>query len=302
MFKILSLDGGGIRGILTATILERLSLALPNWLDQVDLIAGTSTGGIIALGLAAGMPPTQLKALYYDKGQDIFDSSWLWDIESIDGATGAKYDNKKLKLILESTFGSKVLGDLNKKVVIPTFDLKATTNDGVCWSPRLQHNYLGQCSDINTPVVLAALRTSAAPVYFPSVESFIDGGVVANDPAMAALGIAIEQNNGLDLSNVALLSIGTGKALNSVDGQDHDWGAVEWVTKGKLIDLLLDTNVSLAEIQCKQFLNDRYLRSSPVLPPPPVGLDAWKQKDALVSIGQSSDISGIVTWLSKNWK
>ena len=203
MFKILSLDGGGIRGILTATILERISLALPGWLDQVDLIAGTSTGGILALGLAFGMTPTQLKALYYDKGSQIFDSSWLLNIENIDGAIGAKYDNEKLKAILDTTFGTKLLGDLNKKVVIPTFDLKSQTDKGVCWAPRLMHNYPSTDSDVGTPIVLAALRTAAAPVYFPSVGSFIDGGVIANDPSMAALGTALDNSNGtLDLSNV----------------------------------------------------------------------------------------------------
>ena len=97
------------------------------------------------------------------------------------------------------------------------------------------------------------------------------------------------------------LSLGTGAALNYVDGADHDWGAAEWVTKGKLIDLLLDTNVSLAEIQCKQFLGKRYLRNSPVLPPPPVGLDAWKRRDNLISIGQNDDISEIMTWLNQIW-
>src|SRR5271163_5203479 len=116
MFKILSLDGGGIRGLLTTVLLERLSTAAPGWLDQVDLIAGTSTGGILALGLASGMTPTQLKSLYYDNGAEIFDSSWLWTIENLDGAIGAKYDNEKLRGLLQSTFGTKVMGDLGKKV------------------------------------------------------------------------------------------------------------------------------------------------------------------------------------------
>ena len=85
-YNILSLDGGGIRGLLTAIILERLNLTNPGWLDKVDLLAGTSTGGIIALGLANGLTPTQLRNLYQKKGEKIFDDSWLDDLKDIGGS------------------------------------------------------------------------------------------------------------------------------------------------------------------------------------------------------------------------
>jgi patatin-like phospholipase/acyl hydrolase len=76
-YRILSLDGGGIRGLLSAVILERLERLAPGWLDQVDLIAGTSTGGILALGLAHGVQPAELRKLYFEKGKKIFDDSWI---------------------------------------------------------------------------------------------------------------------------------------------------------------------------------------------------------------------------------
>ena len=104
-YKILSLDGGGIRGLLTTIILERLNLLNPGWLDKVDLLAGTSTGGIIALGLAHGLTPTQLRNLYQMKGEKIFDDSWLDDLKDMGGLTGADYDNKNLKRELKKIFG-----------------------------------------------------------------------------------------------------------------------------------------------------------------------------------------------------
>src|SRR5476649_1962605 len=96
-YRILALDGGGIRGLLTAVLLERLLKQNPNLLNNVNLIAGTSTGGILALGLANGMSPTQLRQLYYDKGHLIFDKSWIRNIQDVGGLAGAKYDNTQLK-------------------------------------------------------------------------------------------------------------------------------------------------------------------------------------------------------------
>lgn len=76
-YRIVSFDGGGIRGLLTTTVLERLDAAVPGWLDRAQLLAGNSTGGIIALGLASGLSAASLSRLYYDKGPVIFDDSWV---------------------------------------------------------------------------------------------------------------------------------------------------------------------------------------------------------------------------------
>ena len=84
--RILSFDGGGIRGLLSLVVLERLDAEVPGWLDSVDLLAGTSTGGTIALGLAHGVPVPTLRALYEDKGPKIFDDSWLDDHHGPDAA------------------------------------------------------------------------------------------------------------------------------------------------------------------------------------------------------------------------
>lgn len=303
MYRILSLDGGGIRGLLTTVVLERLEAKVPGWLDKVDCVAGTSTGGIIALGLAFGMTPAQLRGLYYDRGHEIFDSSWIHSMKEIGGLTGSKYDNEKLRKILEQTFGDTRLGDLKKKVVIPSFDLYATTEQGArCWAPHFMHNFAGPTADVDVRVSLAALRTSAAPTYFPTVGSHIDGGVVANDPAMVAVGQVLDPTN-VDpipkFEDVLVLSLGTGTALNSIAGHDHDWGDLEWVQP--LINLLLDANVSAAEKLCRQLLGERYHRVSPVLPSPPVPLDGVNRRDDLVAFGQQAAIDEVAEWLSERW-
>jgi len=93
-YRVLSIDGGGIRGIITVILLERLSQdpALTGWLDKADLLAGTSTGGLLALGLARGVPLKTIRELYETKGKKIFDDSILRDIVDLGKIIGAKYD------------------------------------------------------------------------------------------------------------------------------------------------------------------------------------------------------------------
>ena len=96
-YRILSFDGGGIRGLLSVILIEKLDIMVPGWRDKVDLLAGTSTGGIIALGLADGFTPGDLRELYYDKSPKIFKDSFLDDIRDLGNVVGAEYSNKNLK-------------------------------------------------------------------------------------------------------------------------------------------------------------------------------------------------------------
>ncbi|MBU0719581.1 MAG: patatin-like phospholipase family protein, partial [Planctomycetes bacterium] len=123
-YRILTFDGGGIRGLLSAVLLRRLAAAVPGFLDKVDLLAGTSTGGIIALGLARGLKPSALVQLYRTNGHRIFDDSWLDDLLDLGRLCGAEYDNRRLRDILRQVLGAQTkLKQLSKRVVIPTFDL-----------------------------------------------------------------------------------------------------------------------------------------------------------------------------------
>lgn len=90
-YRILSFDCGGIRGLLSLILLERLEKALPGWLDKADLLAGTSTGGIIALGLAHGVTVAELRRLYEDCGKLVFDYSWWDDLCDLGKTRGADY-------------------------------------------------------------------------------------------------------------------------------------------------------------------------------------------------------------------
>ena len=217
-YRILSFDGGGIKGIYTARLLDRIAAARPGLLPSVDLFAGTSTGGIIALGLASGLSPGELVDLYDQNGKAIFDASLMREITDLDGLSGADYNNANLERIMAQTFKETLLGDLPKKVLIPAFDLDNyqdpetdhEASDFVrCWKPKFFHNFPEPDSDGEQRVADVALRTSAAPTYFPTAQHYIDGGVVANNPSMAALAQALDSGTGNQpLANIHLLSLG----------------------------------------------------------------------------------------------
>src|SRR6202044_1523102 len=104
-YRILALDGGGIRGLYTAILLDRLSQRVPGFTGRADLLAGTSTGGTLALGLAKGVSLQALIGLYQSNGSDIFSSPLWHEIRDLGDLIGAKYDNDNLIQLIQGTFG-----------------------------------------------------------------------------------------------------------------------------------------------------------------------------------------------------
>lgn len=298
-YRILCFDGGGVRGVYTARLLERLSENVPTTIRNADLLAGTSTGGIIALGLATGLPPAQLVALYRDHAKSIFDRSFTRDLAELYGLEGADFSNRGLKEILTGIFGQHSLAQLTKKVLIPSFQLdnEAKAPDERKWKPKFFHNYSVPDSDGNELAVDVAMRTSAAPIYFPTYQVYIDGGVVANDPSMAALTQALDSGTGAQkLEDVCLFSLGTGTNSAYIPGHDLNWGLARWAKP--LVNLLIDGVMGVAEFQCRRILGRRYFRLQPLLPKP-FALDDAAAVTDLIEYAEQVNISGAVAWLSE---
>lgn len=304
--RVISVDGGGIRGVFTAVVLERLLTSVPKLLDKTDLYAGTSTGGIIALCLAAGKSPTEVRSLYEDKGPEIFDDSWLDDLKDLGGLSGADYNNKNLKKFLQAEFGDSQLKNLGKRVLVSTFDLDNEDPDPKKreWKPKFFHNFKGSDTDGGERLLDVAMRTSAAPTQFPSYQGYVDGGVVANNPSMAALAQLLDPRTtdgaAADLDEIVLLSLGTGTPLQFVKGQDLDWGYAQWVKP--LIKLMLDGSVGIADYQCRQLLGDRYHRLAPKFPPDvAIGSDDVKRIPELIALATALNLQPTLDWLGANW-
>jgi patatin-like phospholipase/acyl hydrolase len=303
MYRILSLDGGGLRGVLTAKLLERLETNHLGFLSQVDLFAGTSTGGVLALGLALGLSPTEMGRLYTEAADKVFADSVWDDIRDLGKLTGADYSNQPLKQAILDLVGEITLGDLPKRVLISSFQLDNNSQTpGVprTWKPKFFHNFPSQNSDAHEKVVDVALRTGAAPAYFPIYQGYVDGGVVVNNPSMCALAQALHpETGGQKLEEVTLLSIGTGIISKYLTEKDADWGLAQWAPH--LLGIVIEGGVGLADYQCRQILGDRYLRIDPVLPVS-MSMDNLEQIPIMQEVGQLEDLRTAIGWLKRYYK
>jgi patatin-like phospholipase/acyl hydrolase len=301
-YHILSLDGGGIRGVLTATLLEQLEEAQPGFLAKIDLFAGTSTGGILALGLAAGLTPAQCRQLYENQGEYIFSNPLARAVEELGNVLGAKYDNAHLKRALNDQFGDKTLDNLPRRVLISSFAVdNSPTDPGVLrnWKAKFFHNYPGPGTDGRERVVDVALRTSAAPTYFPMVGEFVDGGVAANNPSMCALAEALNPAmGGQKIDDIRLLSVGTGQRPRYLTARSVNWGVVEWGPH--LVDLLMEGSNGLGDYQCRQVLGGNYFRLNPALPDA-IGLDDVSRVRQLRDLGATADLTAAIDWVQNTF-
>ena len=291
-YRILSLDGGGVRGAVTARLLERLEAEQPGCLARADLIAGTSIGGILALGLAYGLPPDRCRALLEDNAPLIFPRWFPYNFGWARLARhlfAALYENDELKNALLAEFGERRLADLRARVLIPAFDLDAQyPNQRPRWKAKFFHNFPGADSDGAERIVDVAMRTSAAPTYLPIYERFVDGGVVANNPSMCALAQALHRDTGKQRAeDVVVLSVGTGVDFSRIPQRDVRWGILGWFFgKTKLTGAMVGGVAGVAEYQCRQVLRDRFHRLNP----------AFCDDDALgaVSLDDSDSIPALV--------
>lgn len=301
-YRVLALDGGGIRGLLTSRLLERLEESHPGFLGGIDLFAGTSTGGILALALAAGFTPERISALYRDQGPHIFaDDTILDEVGHLDRLVIADYRNRALRDALGEQFGEMRLGDLQRKVVVSTFDLDSgvVTRAGLrSWKPKFFHNFPEASDDAEQLVVDVAMRSSAAPTFFPTWQGYVDGGVAANNPSMCGLAQALDPNTGGQrLDDVVLLSVGTGASPKWIEG-DHDWGLAEWAPH--LLGIILDGVAGVADFQCRQILGPRYRRIDLVLPRA-IGLDDIGAIPDLGELADAVDLTGSLGWLAEHF-
>lgn len=265
--KILALDGGGTRGIIPATILDLLLKETGNTLfEEFDLVAGTSTGGILATALASGQTTGAVVDMYLNESDDIFYDT-LWD-DMKDGfplfgfagdLRGADYNQRRFEKILYKYFNDKKLEDIRshinggisideeakKWLMVCAFELNPLNTEGrqINYKPKVFHSDFKR--DQNESLFKLCLKTSAGPVYFPIYEGFIDGGVAMNNPAMAAIAFAMNsniQNEGLKnyrlpagekkglnkkIDEIKVLSIGTGTSnLNFIE--EKEIGNGDW--------------------------------------------------------------------------
>ena len=307
-YRVLSIDGGGIRGLVTTVILQRLAAeaGLGSFLDKVDLIAGTSTGGLVALGIARGLDLDEIRGLYELDGPKIFDDSWLDDLLDLGKLRGADYKTAPMRRVFKRVLGeTTTLGQLEKQVLITAFDLDNEHSDENkrMWKPKLFHNFKGKNNDRRELAYEVGLYTAAAPTFFPAVDGYVDGGVYASNPSMCALAQTQDEryfDPPTNMNEVVLLSLGTGTSLFYIRGKALDWGYFQWAKP--LVSLMLDGASGIADYQCHQMLRNRYHRLAPIFPPEvSIPMDDVEKIPYMVDFAESLNLSKTIAWMKKYW-
>lgn len=244
--RILSIDGGGIRGLIPALVLTEIERRCGRPAGQLfDLVAGTSTGAIIACALTRPdpVPAERIAAIYVEEGPEIFDRSLRKTITSAGGLLDERYDDAGLVASLERHLGGVRLSQAEPDILLTVYDLEA--RDSL---------FLDRETDLS--MVDAAHASSAAPSYFEPVRlgdlTLVDGGVFATNPAMCALALATEP---VEL----LVSLGTGAHTRRLRYEDvRDWGQLEWARP--ILDVVFDATADAVDLQAAALLDDAYLR------------------------------------------
>ena len=280
-FKVLTLDGGGVRGYLTILILEKLEKALQrHYNDEVnigqrfDLLVGTSTGGIIATGLAIGKSAKEIRKLYEGLLEKIFSPLHK-------GYIKPKYNQEILKKELETILKDKTFDEVETHLCLTSVDI--ATSKPKFFKSVYKDNYKQRSDE---KLLDAVLATSAAPTFFPLVDTkhsnyLADGGIVANNPAMVGIVDGFQVTK--DLEKIRILSIGTGEIKYmpyDVEKLKEFGGAFSWTLNSKygvdclinkkmiipLIEVLANTQSSLVDAQANYLLGDKFYRINPPLP------------------------------------
>jgi uncharacterized protein len=244
--RILSIDGGGIRGLIPARVLEEIErrCARPTG-ELFDLVAGTSTGAIIACALTKPQPLTaqQIARIYLDEGPEIFDRSLLKVITSVGGLVDERYESDGLLESLRRHLGDARLADATPAILLTAYDLVSRT-------ALLLRN------DDDMSMVDAVHGSSAAPSYFEPARvgalTLVDGGVFATNPAMCAYADA---GTKVEL----LASLGCGEHTRVLPYEKvKNWGRIEWIRPA--LDVVFDGTADAVDFQLGALMGEDYMR------------------------------------------
>jgi uncharacterized protein len=288
--KLLCIDGGGIRGIFSIAILQALEEEVGHSVGELfDIIAGTSTGAIIAASVSLNKSMKEVHESYMLYGEKIFKR------QAKVGLFKSVYSDRSLRHLLKKSFGELEMKDIQKPLLIPAVDI----THGKPFIHRSNFGHPGN-GDLSIKLWDAVLSSCSAPVYFPPNKIgdeylSIDGGLWANNPSLVGLTEAIHYfQKGMD--EIHILSLGTG--LQNIDfttEKEKYWGINEWLpfhfpsmkVTPKLLDLALHLSSESVSYHCQLLLRDQYLRINEELGEE-VPFDEVRYMDVLSELGRNA--------------
>ena len=275
VFRVLSIDGGGMRGYYSAAFLHELYALAGNRFEQPDfdlsknlqMIVGTSTGAIVGVGLAAGLSPERIMSFYSAYGEKIFPQrlpskplGFLWHRRKRINKNG----DSALRNGLVEAFGETTLAEIYRKkriaLVIPTVD--ATTHRG--WVFKTPHNHDTNHRDDAYSLVDVCMASSAAPIYRSLAaikqpgkstvkDMFVDGGLWANNPVLVALSEALRSTK--PDQPIEIFCLGTSPEIAGavLDSSNPHWGLFDWRFGGRALELSLDAQAGVFDYLANSF-------------------------------------------------
>ncbi len=263
LHKILAIDGGGIRGIIPAIVLAEIEHRSGQAIvDLFDLIAGSSTGGILAMGLNTpdeqGHPrftAEDMIRLYEVEGSTIFSRSMWRAMQSLNNLTTVKYPSEGIDTVLDYCFGDLRLSDALGNVLITSYEIQRRQP----WFFRSRKARDSDFCDFKMHDVVRA--STAAPTYFEPAQVFhpeadeyfalIDGAIQANNPALCAYVEARDKNP--EINDYLLISLGTGDTKQPISFEEARlWGLAGW--SQHLLDIVFDAMSSSVDYQIRRLL------------------------------------------------
>jgi uncharacterized protein len=281
MQKVLSIDGGGIRGIIPAMVLAEIERRTGKLTSELfDLVAGTSTGGILALGLTkpgqdgkAQYSAETLIELYETEGEKIFDRSVWHKLHSVGGFAEEKYPSKGIEEVAHQYFEDVRLAEALTEVLVTAYEIEHRGP----WFFKRRHARDDNSEGDDFLMRDVARATSAAPTYFEPIQltwgphgkrAFIDGGVHSNNPAMCAYVEARKIYP--EESDFLVVSLGTGEQTREMLYEEvKGWGLALWAQP--ILNVVIDGVSDTVDYQLKELLSTeegdarRYYRFQTVL-------------------------------------
>ena len=295
-FHILALDGGGTRGIYSAQILASIEHEVGVTVRECfDLIAGTSTGSIVAGAAAVGIPMAKIVELFRTESPRIFRKRWFSQLH-----VRSKYSRHPFGEVVKAHLPNTTLGEISTPLMITSSEI-STGGVHVFKSRYLKELGEPYVRDANVALSDAILASCVAPTYFDPmpVGDFLlaDGGLWANNPSIIALTEAVSKF-GRSVSQVRILSIGTGHSVNLYT-ERRLWGLLTGWGRQKLVSYFLRLQSDASANMARLLLADRYLRLDPEIEP--WGLDDIRHLDSLTALA-TRDFTQQSEAIAKNLK
>lgn len=294
-FIILSIDGGGIRGLLPCIVLQRIVEHFPDFLSKVDLVAGTSNGAMLAMGLAFGHTPRTMREVIELCSRSIF-----CEQQARYSVTAAKWSNRFLSIFCEQVWQTQTMQDSLIPALVPSFLLdngngKMELEVFTSFAPKTRTTLV---SDV-------VMKSCAAPTYFPAWKQSVDGGVYANNGCDLAIAHAIGTLH-IAPSRIVVLSLSTGSVekyvpsdtpTETASSTTHNFGMYQWYKH--LPAVIWYGMVEKSSLLCETLVGERFHRVDPVLNED-LPLDQPELIPSITTYALNYSLEHTFTWISKH--